>query len=57
MGWKQEPAFMTSQPATLSRPVKYGAHFGAEGKDLMRSGSRRFCSSGQRPKISFSLVI
>lgn len=53
MDWKQESAFMISQPTTLSRSVKYGVLFGAEGKDLMRPGSRRFCSSSQRLKISF----
>lgn len=28
--WKQEFVLMTSQPTTLSRPVKSGAHFDAE---------------------------
>lgn len=56
MDWKQDSAFMTCQPTTLSKSFKYGVLFGAEGKDVLRSGSGRFCSS-QRLKISFSLVI
>lgn len=52
--WKQESVFMTSQPTTFSRSIKTGAHFGAEGRDLMRSGRRTFYSSSQRPQTPFS---
>lgn len=52
--WKQEFVLMTSQSTTLSRSVKSGAHFGAEGRDLMRSGRRMSYSSSQGPQTPFS---
>lgn len=55
MDWKQESAFMTSQPITLPRSVKYDVHFGGYGKDLMSSLQKKMLlQQPEAPYIFFS---
>lgn len=58
MDWKKE-RFMTSQPTTLSRSVKYGVHFGAEGQWSAEIRHQKILQKHLETQshISFSLVM